>query len=258
MRDFVAAVWSFYEKNQRPMPWRSNTRPYYIVVSEIMLQQTQVDRVVPKFLAFVAKYNDFSPLAAAPLADVLTAWQGLGYNRRAKYLHQLAKTVVDDFSGALPSDIAALESLPGIGPATARSIAAFAFNQPVVFIETNIRSVYIHHFFADQTDVTDAQLLPLIEQTLDRENPREWYWALMDYGNYLKKTHPNPSRRSKHHAKQSAFEGSSRQKRGQIIAYLTAHPSATRHELAATPAELESLINDGLVVCHKQHYQLPR
>lgn len=265
MDDFVRQVWTFYTKNQRPMPWRSDVRPYYIVVSEIMLQQTQVDRVVPKFLAFIQQFPDFSSLATAPLARVLTAWQGLGYNRRARFLHELARTVVTQHGGDLPTTIDQLESLPGIGPATARSIAAFAFNQPVVFIETNIRSVYLHHFFADQTGITDAQLLPLIEQTLDVTNPREWYWALMDYGVWIKKEFGNPSRRSRHHTKQSTFAGSNRQKRGQIIRYLTSHPTATLRALATaidtTPKEakmiISALLSDGLIVSISNRYRFP-
>lgn len=247
------------------MPWRLDTRAYYIVVSELMLQQTQVDRVIPKFMAFIRLFPDFSSLADAPLKDVVTAWQGLGYNRRALYVHRLAQKVTTDYAGVLPSTVAELETLPGIGHATASAICAYAYNQPVVYIETNIRSIYLHHFFTDRTNVPDSALLPLIEQTLDHKNPREWYWALMDYGVWIKKTYGNPNARSKHHHKQSRFAGSTRQKRGAIIAYLTTHASATRTALArhskAAPDELSSILDvlqkDGLVTERNGQYSLP-
>ena len=247
------------------MPWRLDTRAYYIVVSELMLQQTQVDRVIPKFVAFINEFPDFSSLASASLKHVLTTWQGLGYNRRAIYLHKLAQTVVAKYACTLPSTLTELETLPGIGHATASAICAYAHNQPVVYIETNIRSIYLHHFFTGQTDVPDSALLPLIEQTLDHKNPREWYWALMDYGVWIKKTYGNPNARSKHHYKQSSFAGSTRQKRGAIIAYLTIHTSATRATLAqhskATPDDLtiilDTLQKDGLITQHNGRYSLP-
>ena len=141
------------EELYRDMPWRQDTRPYYVLVSELMLQQTQVDRVIPKFLAFITQFPDEKVLAGALLADVLKQWQGLGYNRRAKFLYESAKAVV--VLGAFPDDEAGLLKLPGVGKNTAGAILAYAYNQPGLFIETNIRAVYIHHFFAPQgfTDV---------------------------------------------------------------------------------------------------------
>lgn len=203
------------------MPWRETRDPYRIVVSEVMLQQTQVPRVLEKYGAFIKLFPTVRKLALAPLRDVLAAWQGLGYNRRALALKRLAIEVTARHDGRIPSDREALEKLPGIGPATAGSILAFAFNKPSVFIETNIRSVYIHHFFRDRAGVRDEELLPYVEKTLDRKNPREWYYALMDYGVYLKSRMPNPSRKSVHYRKQSHFEGSDRQARGHVLRMLT-------------------------------------
>lgn len=206
------------------MPWRDSTDPYYVLVSEIMLQQTQVDRVRPKFEAFIQKFPTLADLAAAPQSEVLITWSGLGYNRRARYLHMAAKQIVAVHRGRVPGDQAALTALPGIGPNTAAAILAYAFNEPVVFIETNIRTVYLHHFFKDRDAIADAELLPYLKATLDHANPREWYWALMDYGAYLKRRGLGKITASKHYAKQSTFQGSSRQIRGKILNMLANGP----------------------------------
>lgn len=216
------------------MPWRDEITPYRIVVSELMLQQTQVSRVMDKYPEFIMRFPDFTTLSQAPLAGVLEAWQGLGYNRRAKYLHTIARRVVDEWGGILPQDPEMLISLTGIGRSTAGSIAAFAFNMPVVFIETNIRRVFIHHFFPEGDAIADSQILPVVEQTLDRDNPREWYYALMDYGTWLAGRMQNPNRRSRHYLKQSAFEGSDRQIRGQLL----------RKLLTEKTCPIETLITD--------------
>ncbi|GFE59258.1 A/G-specific adenine glycosylase [Geobacter sp. AOG1] len=264
--DQVAAlrglIYDHYRANPRPLPWRDTTDPYPILVSEIMLQQTQVDRVREKYVAFLATFPDLATLAAAPLPAVLTAWQGLGYNRRAIALHRCAQTVMAEHDGRLPAEIATLETLPGIGPYTARAIAAFAFRQPTVFIETNIRTVFIHQFCHDRHGVHDREILPLVEQVLDRDNPRDWYYALMDYGVMLKKAHPNPGRRSAHHVRQSPFKGSNRELRSRILKQVLAVPACTAAELAAMlgvePAAVEKnlvqLAREGFIVerdgCH--------
>lgn len=229
---FREMVWHYYRDHARVMPWRETPTPYYVSVSEMMLQQTQVSRVVLKFEHFVSRFPDWQALASAGLPEVLEVWQGLGYNRRARWLHQLAQAVVGQYDGDLPTDQNELVKLPGIGPNTAGSIAAFAFNQPVVFIETNIRRVFIHHFFEDHTDVSDKQLMPFIEKSLDQENPRDWYYALMDYGSYLVKTVPNPNRKSRHYARQSTFEGSHRQLRGKVLRYFLEHRTVTQKQLS--------------------------
>lgn len=182
-----------------------------------MLQQTQTDRVVPKYKAFLAAFPTLAALAAADSVTVLQYWQGLGYNRRGLNLQRAAQEIMSRFSGQVPTAEQDLRSLPGIGPYTAAAIRAFAFNMPAVVIETNIRRAYLHHFFADQEGVPDKELLPVIDRTMDRKNPRQWYQALMDYGAYLGRTLPNPNRRSKHYSKQSKFEGSRRQLRGEIV-----------------------------------------
>ena len=224
---FSDLVWSFYHAHARLMAWRETRDPYRILVSEVMLQQTQVNRVKEKYSEFIEAFPTFEALAAAPLSAVLDRWQGLGYNRRAVALHRAAGIVVADWGGILKEDPADLLTLPGIGKATAASIAAFAFNHPTVFIETNIRRVFIHCFYADREGVTDGEILPLVERTLDRANPREWYYALMDYGTFIAANHPNPNRKSAHYTKQSRFEGSDRQVRGRILRLLGAGPASS-------------------------------
>jgi len=218
---FQSQVYSFYIANRREFVWRQNITPYKIVISEVMLQQTQTARVVPKFEDWLQKFPDFAALAQASNHDVLTAWQGLGYNRRGLALLKIAQIVMTEHGSQLPNDPVVLQTFPAIGSNTAGSICAFAFNNPIVFIETNIRTVYTHTFFLGQSEISDKQLLPLIAQTVDQANAREWYYALMDYGVYLKQNLPKINAASKHYVRQSKFEGSKRQVRGAIIKILT-------------------------------------
>lgn len=194
------------------------------MVSELMLQQTQVSRVAPKYDAFLAQFPTCKKLAEAPLEQVLRVWQGLGYNRRARFLREACRVIEADHKGIFPQELDQLTELSGIGHNTAAAILVYSFNQPQVFIETNVRTVYIHHFVSDRGVVHDKELLPLVSQTLDRDDPRTFYWALMDYGSYLKKTVGNLNARSRHYAKQSRFEGSIRQLRGKILRELANGP----------------------------------
>jgi A/G-specific adenine glycosylase len=202
------------------MPWRETRDPYCILVSEIMLQQTQVSRVEEKYPKFIKAFPNFKALDRAPLVKVYGEWQGMGYNRRALALKKTAHIVVNDYDGALPQTFEELRTLSGIGKATASSIMAFAFNLPAVFVETNIRTVFIHFFFKNRKKVADEEILPLVEQSLYKRNPRIWYWALMDYGTMLKKSGEDKNIRTKHYKKQGRFEGSRRQKRGKILKIL--------------------------------------
>lgn len=239
------------------MPWRDDTRPYHVLVSEMMLQQTQVSRVVPKFDAFIEQFCDETALAQAPLSEVIAAWQGLGYNRRAKYLHDAATMITTQCGGRFPDTAPALQQLPGVGPNTAGAIMAYAFNQPSIFIETNIRTVYIHHFFEQRDDVHDREIVPLLEATLDRAQPRLFYWALMDYGAHLKSTGAQHVSRSRHYKKQSALRGSVREMRGQIITQLTRAQSLDA--LQADPRyrqAIDGLLHDGLIRHDETGYAL--
>jgi A/G-specific adenine glycosylase len=216
---FRGIIYAYYRKHGRSFPWRQTSNPYHILVSEIMLQQTQTSRIVQKYPGFISEFPDFDSLAAAPLSAILKAWQGLGYNRRALALQKTSQTVMNSFGGMLPSSPEILVTLPGIGKYTAAAIAVFAFNRPEVFIETNIRTVFTHFFFQDSNTVADKQIEPLVNTVLDRENPCQWYYALFDYGVMLKKT-GNLARKSAHYRKQSPFKGSNREIRSQVVRLL--------------------------------------
>ncbi|MDO8842576.1 A/G-specific adenine glycosylase [Methanocalculus sp.] len=228
---FQDLVLSYYHEHGRDLPWRDTTNPYKILVSEIMLQQTQVERVIPKYKAFLATFETIDQLAAAPLSEVLTAWSGLGYNRRAINLQRTAGIIRNEHNGYLPKNPDTLATFPGIGKATAAAICAYAFNMPVVYIETNIRRVFIHFFFQDQVNIPDTDILPVIEAALDRENPGVWYSALMDYGTLLKLRLKNPNQRSRHYTRQAPFAGSDREIRGKILRLLIERTKMERRSL---------------------------
>ena len=238
VQEFQSMILDFYRQEGRSFPWRETHDPYEILVSELMLQQTQTERVVPKYQNWLQEFPTAQALAQAPFSQVLAAWSGLGYNRRAGYLQEACRQVVEELGGVFPSSAGELEKLRGVGPYTARAVATFAFNKPEVFIETNIRSVYLFLFFPRdgfpsgqeggykepaegitpaKDKVADSSLMPLIEATLYHEDPRTWYYALMDYGSQLKKSTANPNRRSLHYSRQSKFQGSLRQARGAIV-----------------------------------------
>ena len=233
VKDFQQQIYAHFHATPRPMPWRETHDPYHILVSEIMLQQTQAERVKAKYAEFLAAFPTVGDLASAALVDVLRVWQGLGYNRRAIALKRCAGEILIRFNGRFPTTVPELESLSGIGPYTARAVAAFAFGIAEPCIETNIRTVCIHFFFHDRITVNDREIMPLVAATIDHENPRIWYYALMDFGVMLKQRYPNPSRRSSHHAKQSRFEGSNRQLRSSLLRAVMAHPGISAKELAA-------------------------
>lgn len=267
IKKFQNKIWKYYKEHGRDFVWRKNITPYFVVVSEIMLQQTQTKRVAEKFPEFIKLFPNFTALAHATPAQVIIAWQGLGYNRRALFLHKLSKKIVHEYKGKLPQNLSELITLPGIGKNTAGSIMAFACNQPVVFIETNIRSVFLHEFFPNQTEISDTELLPLIEASVSKDQPREWYYALMDYGVMLKKQNKNPSRASKHHHKQSVFKGSERAVRGEIVRVLAQKPSTLRElkkhithfdskYISKTAHILACLADEGFIEKNRAHYCL--
>ncbi len=221
LSEFKELIWDKGRELYRNMPWREDTRPYYVLVSEIMLQQTQVDRVRVKFAEFITAFPDIQSLAAAGLDEVLTLWSGLGYNRRAKFLHSAARMVQNDYDGVFPDTLEKLTTLPGVGVNTAGAILAYSFNKPSVFIETNIRTVYFYHLFEHAELVSDKELHAIVQETVDTEHPREWYWALMDYGTYLKRNGVGQNNKSKQYKKQAPLKGSIREVRGQILKELT-------------------------------------
>lgn len=256
--EFQSMILEFYRQEGRSFPWRETRDPYAILVSELMLQQTQTERVVPKYLAWLEAFPTAADLAAAPFPQVLAAWSGLGYNRRAGYLQSACRQVVQELGGVFPSTAKELQRLKGVGAYTAGAVAAFAFNRPEVFIETNIRSVYLFFFYPDQEKVSDAQLMPLIQATVYHQDPRRWYYALMDYGAALKKSTANPNRQSRRYSRQSRFEGSLRQARGAIVRQLSLggnRPQALEDLAAGAGIDLyrmqgaaESLVSEGMIM----------
>ncbi|MFH0804964.1 MAG: A/G-specific adenine glycosylase [Patescibacteria group bacterium] len=260
---FNRTLYAFFRRGRRDLPWRRTANPYCILVSEVMLQQTQVPRVVGKYREFLRTFPTIRSLAAAPLPRLIRVWQGMGYNRRALYLRRASQDILKRHRGRVPHTVESLSQLPGIGVPSASAIAVYAYNQPVAFIETNVRAVFIHHFFPRRRRVHDREILPLVAAALDRRNPRRWYQALMDYGTWLKRTAGNASRRSAHYVRQSRFEGSRRQIRGRILRSLVTGPM-TRRELIAHVGSpwrvLQSIFGDlaaeGFVLRHGLRYAL--
>ncbi len=276
--NFRKKVLDYYRTNGRhALPWRTTDDPYQILVSEIMLQQTQVDRVLPYYERFLKQFPTIESLAKSDLSTVLTLWSGLGYNRRAKMLRDCARVVIEKYQGKMPSDRQALESLPGIGPYTAGAIRAFAFNEPGVFIETNIRTVFLHHLKMFHPvhgrelhgTVTDAEILTIAAKVASGQDPREWHWALMDYGSFLKRSGLKLNQKSAHYVRQTKFEGSPRQIRGAILRELSTiaktpqailfdisnHEQLQINELQLVSALL-SLERDGMIVKQKGKWRI--
>jgi A/G-specific adenine glycosylase len=255
VRVFQKIICAYYRQNPRDLPWRRTRNPYRILISEMMLQQTQVGRVLGKYKLFVRRFPGFPSLAKAPIREILEVWQGLGYNRRALALKKIADIVTKDYHGKLPVQEQHLLKLPGIGRYSASAIVAFAYNKPSLFIETNIRRVFIHFFFHDRENITDAEIMPLVARTLDTANPREWYYGLMDYGVMLKEKIKNPNTRSAHYRRQTPFQGSNRQIRGRILGTLVRNPDISRNglirELRMDPLKvernLEQLFQEGFL-----------
>ncbi|MBT4856270.1 A/G-specific adenine glycosylase [bacterium] len=254
IKQFRSTVKTYFKENGRDFPWRQTTDPYSILVSEVMLQQTQTYRVEPKYMAFMKVFPTFESLARAPFSEVLLLWKGLGYNRRALGLQSCAKIVMQEHSGVLPKDPIVLKTMPGIGAYTSCAVPTFAYNTPHSFIETNIRAVFIHHFFKDRAEVTDKEIMALVEKTVDTKEPRKWYYALMDYGVFIKQNY-NPNKKSAHYTVQSKFEGSNRQVRGLILQALLDNQALSFDTLLSivnrdnqqTSKALSQLVTDQLV-----------
>lgn len=258
---FRKTVLDHFKQHRRSFPWRETSNPYHIMVSEVMLQQTQAARVAQFYLRFLKKFPTPRALATAPLREVYGVWAGLGYNRRAKYLRDAATQIVKHHGGDVPHGLEELEKLPGIGPYTAAAVRAFAFNLPGSFLETNIRTAFIHHFFQDKKKVSDQELLPLVEAALAGVNPREWYSALMDYGAYLKGQGVRAHRKSRGYIRQKKFKGSVREARGKILRVLD--KPKTEQELSRfagkqTGKALAGLLKDGVIRRKKNRYRLAK
>lgn len=255
---FRKTVWDYWKKNGRhELAWRKTKDPYHILVSEVMLQQTQVPRVTEKYKEFLKVFPTVQSLAKAPLNSVLKAWSGLGYNRRGKYLHDAAKIIVSEYSGNIKKAIQ--NPLPGVGSYTRSAVRVFAFNEADILIETNIRAAFIHYFFPRKKSVFDKDILLLIEKSAEAQDPRKWNWALMDYGAYIKKSHKNPGRKSAVYVRQSKFEGSLRQARGAILRELYKDQPLLNQlsfEKERMESALAALARDGLITKQKGKWRI--
>ena len=273
LRKFEREIWNYYKGNKRDLPWRRTTNPYYILISEVMLQQTQVSRVILKYEEFIKKFSTIESLAKASKAEVLTLWQGLGYNRRALFLKRASETLFEQNpkNPHLPTTREELLKLPGIGQSTAGALLAFAFNTPVPFIETNIRAVFLYFLFKESSSVSDIHIYELLQETLNhkkqKENPREWYYALYDYGTMLKvklgREKTTLHKQSKHYNKQSKFKGSNREIRGAILRLFTKYPKITEEKICAllnaelshrTPADISKQVTSSLESLEKEGF----
>jgi A/G-specific adenine glycosylase len=254
---FREIILNYYYNNGRSFSWRETSDPYHILLSELMLQQTQTERAAPKYAAFLERWPDFNALSEAPFSEILILWKGLGYNRRAMALKQIALTAVGQYGGTLPHTYDELITLPMVGPATAAAILAFSFNKSALYLETNIRRVLLHFFFQNEEKVHDRELYKMLEAVQVCEDPKNWYYALMDYGVLLKKMVKNPNRRSAHYTKQTAFENSNRQIRGQILTVFTEKGLVSKKELYSFLNFPKENINKCLSALQKEGFVIP-
>ena len=254
---FREIILNYYKIYGRSFSWRETSDPYHILLSELMLQQTQTERAAPKYAAFIERWPDFNALSEAPFSEILILWKGLGYNRRAMALKQIALIAVRQYGGTLPRIYDELLKLPMVGSATASAVLAFSYNQPALYLETNIRRVLLHFFYQNEEKVHDRELYKLLEAVQVREDPKSWYYALMDYGVLLKKMVKNPNRRSAHYTKQPAFENSNRQIRGQILTVFTEKGLVSKKELYSFLNFPQENINKCLSALQKEGFVIP-
>lgn len=262
LEDFYTRIMAFYAASGRHFPWRERRNPYIIILSEMMLQQTQTERVLPKYEAFLALWPDMESFKQdATLPEVLTLWSGLGYNRRAKYLFDTLKSL--DVTKVTEEQY--LRTLPGVGPSTAAAVLAFACNQKAVYLETNVRRVLLTVFFAEEENVPDGALKEILISLYPYvEDFALWYYALMDYGVFLARHLVNANRRSRHYQVQSRFCGSFRQIRGALLSAITQKGALTHDEAvalgydgAAVDKALKALEKDALITFSEGCWHLP-
>lgn len=261
VKAFQKKVMNWWAENERDLPWRRDPSPYNVLVSEIMLQQTQVSRVIPKFNEFLKEFPTIDSLANANNKSLLQVWSGLGYNRRAIWLKEAAKQIVE--KGEFPQSVEELQKLKGVGPYTSRSVLIFAFNQNLAAVDTNIRRVLIASGFADES-MSDKELQSIADNVLLRGKSRDWHNALMDYGSQVltsSSTGISPT------SSQTGYDGSSRQVRGAVIRALTTSDEIDFAEIKSLldcvvkdsklQSIMDGLISDGLVeLSHNSKYRI--
>lgn len=265
IKKFQTIILDWYKNHRKDLPWRNTRDPYKILVSEVMLQQTQISRVIPKYKGFLQKFPILYILAVARINSILKTWSGLGYWRRALYLKETAKTILKKYKGKFPKDPKVLETLPGIGHYTARALACFAFGNCQAFLDTNIRRVYLHFFFPKRKKVSDKEILKIAQKAVWKKNPREWHYALFDYGAMVLKD-KNINKRSKHYHKQSKFKGSFRSFRTKVVRFLLSQKqNQAPHKIVEAllkkspyPSRqiIASLLKDNLIKKTSSHYSL--
>jgi A/G-specific adenine glycosylase len=260
--EFREKVLCRYREEGRKLPWRG-AAPWGVMVSEFMLQQTGVERVMSFWENWMRLWPNPASLAGASLEEAMREWSGLGYNRRCYFLKSAASVIAKEHGGIVPEKPETLRELPGVGPYIAGAIACFGYNRAEVFIETNIRSAVIHCFFPGRNGVSDKEIFPILAEAMDRRDPRTWYYALMDYGATLKKS-GNPGRRSAHYTRQSPFIGSFRQARGKVIRTLASMGPSNVKEIETASGltgeklyrVLEKLENESMVAETKGIYRI--
>lgn len=257
---FRRTVWKHYKEHGRhTLPWRKTIDPYRILVSEVMLQQTQVPRVIEKYKEFLKEFPSVQALAKASLGDVLKVWSGLGYNRRGKYLHDAAVSIVEEHGGKFPREYPSLRAIPGVGQYTANAVRVFAFNESEILVETNVRTAIIHHFFPGERTIKDTEIEKLAAKVAVGQDPREWHSALFDYGAYLKQSGIRTNNRTTAYTKQAVFKGSLREVRGTILKELHKTDSdvfGLHFEKKRIITALASLARDGLVKKEKGKWRV--
>jgi A/G-specific adenine glycosylase len=239
---FQNEVFSFYHSQGRSLPWRKTTDPYKILLSEYMLQQTQVSRVIHYYEKWITKWPTIIFLAGASRKNVLQAWMGLGYNSRGINLHRAAQKIVDDYDGDVVQAMKHYKDIPGVGKYTSRAVQIFATNADIVTVDTNIRRILIYRFQLAE-NIPDTELWTLAEQCLPHGSSRDWHNALMDYGALFltsKKTGIPPK------TKQLRFQGSDRQIRAKILRQLINQPLSSTDiskKYDVDPKRLELIID---------------
>jgi A/G-specific adenine glycosylase len=250
---------AWYRHRRTAYPWRGDRDPYRVLVSEVMLQQTQAQRVVPAFNAFLERFPSVRALAAAPRAEVVRAWGNLGYNRRAVALSEAARAIVQDHGGRIPDDPAVLRVLPGIGPYTASAIAALAYGRPTPALDVNVRRVVARaRLGSDPEESRPADVARAAREWLDGTDPADWHQAVMDLGRVVCRPVPRcpacpleaacavrirprhvPTRHRPRRAGEP-FVGSRRHLRGRVVALLRErHPRSLGALAASTDSSVD-------------------
>ena len=260
--DFQKKIWLFWKENQRDLPWRETTDPYKIFISELMLQQTQVDRVILKYIEFIKKYPTMNSIVKATDAEIIRLWKGLGYNRRALYARKAMEYLLKHFNGIFPTNEKDLRKLPGIGEYTAKAILSFALHQKVTLIDTNIRQV-VEVEFAGGKKLPEHTLFLIVKKIMPKKETWLWHQALMDYNAlFLSK-----NKERKKAVNKIPFKKSNRYVRGRIIdllrtkSYLKVKLITAMKNYEKSKEDVEkavnTLIKDGLIVQKGNTYSLP-